>query len=286
MTELPAVPAKLQSAEILQDKLLIEQVLNGIVADERHSNGPLVFECMKYSVLSGGKRLRPLLGLQVARALGTRHAACLTHLAAVEILHTASLIIDDLPCMDNESVRRCQPCAHLQHGEGITILTAFALVALSIRLTEGESSGANTAAAREFKTMLLDSIGKGGLIAGQESDLTKQGAHQNRYIKTTPLFELACAAGMIRADLPASERLRILQFGRSYGRAFQAADDLCDNALSDGLLAATEVSKCSEALTELIARYPDFQRLREFVDFLAASNDASEISRASLAPAD
>ena len=107
------------------DLQLIEQELRRILDCERQSNGPLVFECMKYAA-SGGKRgIRPLLGLQIARAFGETPATGLPYLLAVELLHTASLIVDDLPCMDNATVRRSRASAHLRFGEGIAILTAF-----------------------------------------------------------------------------------------------------------------------------------------------------------------
>jgi geranylgeranyl diphosphate synthase type II len=271
---------KLQSSQLQRDKLLIEEELRRIVAEERSSNGPLIFECMSYAVLSDGKRLRPLLGMQVARALDANPTACLTYLAAVEILHTASLIIDDLPCMDNETVRRSMPAAHLQYGEGITILSAFAMVALSIRLAEIESHDASRRAVRQFRTMMLDCIGREGLIAGQAFDLTRQGSTQGRYSKTTPLFELTCAAGMICADLPLAERQRILEFGRSYGRAFQAADDFVDGDHSDDAPATSELSNCAKDLAGLRARNEGFHLLREFVDFL----DTRNISMVGAAP--
>jgi geranylgeranyl diphosphate synthase type II len=260
----------LYSGDLERDKLLVEAELHRILAKEGASFGQLVSECMSYSVFSKGKRLRPLLGFQVARALDANPVACLTHLAAVEILHTASLVIDDMPCMDNAAVRRSMPSAHLRYGESIALLAALALLTLSIRLAETESPATKSSSVGDFKTMLLNSFGRGGLIAGQELDLTHKDFVPARYSKTTPLFELACAAGLVCADLCESERSRIIGFGRSYGRAFQEMDDFVDSGNHRAGSAARELAKCHDHLAELENHYHGFNRLRELVSYLDA----------------
>lgn len=262
------------SSDLETGKLLVEAELCRILAEEKGSFGRRVFECMSDAVLSGGKRLRPLLGLQVARALGTDPAGCLPHLAAVEVLHAASLIVDDLPSMDNAAIRRSKPAAHLQYGESIVILAAVALITLSIRLAETESQATNAQAVRQFKTMLLSAFGRGGLIAGQELDLTKKGSMEVRYAKTTPLFELACGAGLVCLGLEEAERDSIIRFGRSYGRAFQALDDFVDGSNRNSRAAARESGKCSDDLDRLQRCYPGFHRLRELMNYLDARRRA------------
>jgi geranylgeranyl diphosphate synthase, type II len=262
------------SAEIQCDRLLIDAELHRILVDERPCFGQSVYQCMSYSIFSGGKRMRPLLGLQVARALACNPLDCLTHLAAVEILHSASLIIDDLPCMDNALFRRSRPSAHRQFGEQIAILAAIAMITLAINLAESESATSNAASVRQFRRMLLDAFGRGGLISGQEADLAHKGLSSALYTKTTPLFELSCAAGLISANLAAAQRVQIIAFGRNFGRAFQAIDDFEDGGDRYAPSAFIELSQCSETLTALEDTCPEFKRLREFISFLETKRPA------------
>jgi geranylgeranyl diphosphate synthase type II len=256
------------SADIERGKLLIEEELRRVMSNERVFFGQLVADCMSYALFPGGKRVRPLLGFQVAQALNTSARPCLTHLAAVEILHAASLILDDLPCMDNAVFRRAKPSAHLQFGEDIAILAAIALITLAIRLAGTESASTIGSSVKEFKTMLLDSFGRGGLIAGQELDLAREDGGSARFSKTAPLFELACSAGLVCTELHATERDLIIGFGRSFGCAFQAIDDLEDGSNGGANSARDELESCSHKLAELEAQNCGFSRLREFMGYL------------------
>ena len=259
------------SADIQRDKQLIEAELRRIMAEEQPFYGQSVSECMNYALFSGGKRLRPLLGLQVAKALNCDPHACLTHLAAVEMLHSASLILDDMPCMDNAAFRRSQPSAHCQFGESIALLAAIAMITLATNLAETESAATSAISVRDFRRMLLNAFGRGGLIAGQEADLTHKAHPSISYAKTAPLFELSCAAGLVSADLRTAERDQIISFGRSYGRAFQAVDDFEDEGDHNAVSVSIELEQCGMILEKLESLRPGFVRLRKFRSFLEAN---------------
>jgi geranylgeranyl diphosphate synthase type II len=261
----------LQSSELTRDKVLIEDELHRLIAHEESSIGPLVFQCMNYAVFPGGKRLRPLLGMRIASAFGADTTACVTHVAVVELIHSASLILDDLPCMDNAAFRRSLPAAHVQFGEAAAILAAFALVILGIRTGQTKSQDSCAPAVIEFRRMLLDSIGRRGLITGQEIDLTSRRSGQagmRNHWKTAPLFELACAAGLVCSDLPTEVRSWVLGFGRSYGSAFQSIDDMLDEEHIDMCRITRELSSCTAYLGQLKLRDEEFRQLNYFVECL------------------
>jgi geranylgeranyl pyrophosphate synthase len=202
-----------------------------------------VHDAMVYATLGGGKRVRPLLAMRVAQLTGNVNALSLRAAAAVEIFHCASLIIDDLPCMDNERERRGKPTAHVAFGEPTAVLAAFGMVALASRcVLELPFTPGQLPPVIDFQKRLLRTLDCSGLIAGQARDLTlgpsteQNPTGQNHRaevneMKTVPLFELAVEAGMLGADLSAEERTALRLFSREFGRAFQFSDDLLDGDL-------------------------------------------------------
>jgi geranylgeranyl pyrophosphate synthase len=261
--------ATLKLTDLQSDRQLIEEELSRVLKGEKPFSGARVFECMEYAVFSGGKRVRPLLGLEVAQVFGARPASRLSSLAAVELVHTASLILDDLPCMDNGTERRGRPAVHIEFGEAIAVLAAFAMVVLSMRLA---------GAGGEFGAMLLDAIGRNGLISGQEIDLTSGRFSKAAQAKTVPLFELACAAGLGQAAVPFPIRSLVLAFGRSYGRAFQAVNDLLDVGGKEEQ-ARIEILHCTRALESLRRSNRAVGRLQVFVDWLRQYGEEGEARR-------
>ncbi len=197
--------------------------------------GP-VHAAMAYATLGNGKRFRPILSLRVAQMLGNSNGPLpLRAAAAVELFHCASLIIDDLPCMDNEVERRGRPTVHVAYNESTAVLAAFGLVALASRcVLDLPSAPAQLPQLVDFQKRLLRTLDCAGLIAGQARDLTLCNAtavHHRAEVnemKTVPLFELAVEAGMVGADLDEPSRARLRLFGREFGRAFQLVDDLLD----------------------------------------------------------
>ena len=190
-------------------------------------------DAMRHAVLTGGKRLRPILCLACAEASGGRADDAWQPALAVEIFHAYTLVHDDLPCMDNDLVRRGQPTVHAKFGEMAAVLAGDALQALAFELlarTPEKQPGAAAALVAE----LGRAAGAAGVVGGQFEDLRCAGradAETVRFIhshKTADLFAAAARMGAIAAggDAAAVERLGV--YGENLGLAFQIVDDLLD----------------------------------------------------------
>ncbi len=206
---------------VVSDRAQIESCLRSILP----ASASPVAQAMCYSVLGGGQRLRPMLALRVARALDVDVACAERPGAAVELLHCASLIVDDLPCMDNDAMRRNRASLHVEFGESTAVLAAFALVALAAKVVADHS---------RFQLKLLSTMDCNSLIGGQALDLELAGEsrdQQRSYVtslKTVPLFRLAVEAGCLSPSIPKIERQAVQAFGREYGVAYQMVDDYLD----------------------------------------------------------
>lgn len=207
---------------------------------ERLDDGcpPALLEAMRYSLLAPGKRLRPLLVLMAAEAVGGTDKQALPACCAVEMIHTYSLVHDDLPAMDDDDLRRGLPTCHKQFGEALAILVGDALQTYAFQLL-AESYPPATAAAccRE----LARSSGAAGMVGGQVEDLAweKRGGSLETLIglhgrKTGALFRGCLKLGLLavqgeRTGGPDTALIRALdQYGRCFGLAFQITDDLLD----------------------------------------------------------
>ncbi len=197
------------------------------------NNRSHVGAAMRESVLAPAKRLRPVMTVIAARDLGCHAPAALRAGCAVELVHTASLLLDDLPCMDDATMRRGQPAIHLRYGQDVAILAAIALLsdAYGIAATLPDVPGERAA---RVVSALSDAIGLQGLVAGQYRDLHDlppggvDAAASINDQKTGSLFVtcLNMAATLAGLEAPADQSLH--QFGREVGRAFQLFDDLLD----------------------------------------------------------
>jgi farnesyl diphosphate synthase len=197
----------------------------------------IVHDAMRYAVLGSAQRIRPLLALRVAQMVQAPSDLPMRLAAAVELLHCASLVVDDLPCMDDSPYRREKASVHVKFGESTAVLAAFGLVALAARsVLESSCPGRFRPRLIEFQLALLRSLDCSGLIAGQALDLQ---AHTSSFeiseLKTVPLFKLAVMAGSLLADLRANEKALLSCFGHEFGLAFQMSDDLLDGELMDAL---------------------------------------------------
>ncbi|MBE6903780.1 MAG: polyprenyl synthetase family protein [Ruminococcaceae bacterium] len=195
-----------------------------------------IFEAMNYSLCAGGKRLRPVLVLSFCEACGQDAVKALPFAAAIEMIHTYSLIHDDLPCMDNDDLRRGRPTSHKVFGEGIAVLAGDALLnfAAETIINKGKEAGFSDTCLLKALNELYTASGAYGMIGGQVIDLE----HENKEIsfdnlrklhslKTGALIKAACALGCI-----AAERYDMLEkayaYGDALGRAFQVTDDILD----------------------------------------------------------
>ena len=201
-------------------------------------SAPRLNKAIRYSLLDGGKRLRPLVTVLTTEALGGNCALVLDTACAIEMVHTASLIIDDLPCMDDAEHRRGKQTNHLVHGEDIAILGSISMISEAFGVV-ARSPGLDAQLKSDILDALSRSIGVDGLCAGQERDLRditgvtdQESLEQLQYQKTGALFVLCLEAGARIAGLGSGELEPLREFGRHAGLAFQILDDLLD-ALGD-----------------------------------------------------
>jgi geranylgeranyl diphosphate synthase type II len=180
-------------------------------------------EAVRYALAGGGKRIRPVLALATAEAAGGRAEDVLPAAAALEFVHSFSLVHDDLPALDDDDERRGRPTAHVQFGEGAAILAGDALLAEAFRLAVSTRPEIGEELARATL----------GMIGGQYLDIDGGGdrAELNR-LKTGRLFDAAVGCGLWAAAVPAEEQAPWREFGADYGFLYQVVDDLLDD---DGL---------------------------------------------------
>jgi len=193
-----------------------------------------IHEAMRYSIFAGGKRLRPILCIAAAEACGGDRKPALRPACAVECIHTYSLIHDDLPCMDDDDLRRGRPTAHKVFGEGLAVLAGDALLTVAFEILAGVEASRRYSVA-EFIRILAVAAGSRNLIAGQVADLEGEGVPGTRsdlrFIherKTAALIEASLALGAMTANAPVANRDALMLFGRRLGLAFQIIDDILD----------------------------------------------------------
>jgi geranylgeranyl diphosphate synthase type II len=192
-----------------------------------------IHAAMRYAVLAPGKRLRPLLTLLSASHLGCAIATALPVACALELVHVASLVFDDLPCMDNAETRRGQASLHVRYGEDVAVLTGVALLNEAYGLVSC-AAGLSDTARCEMTRLLTQTVGPAGLIGGQDkdlvgvADLSTSAATQMHHEKTGVLFVAAVEIGGLAAGADPHARSILRSFARELGLAFQALDDLDD----------------------------------------------------------
>ena len=194
-------------------------------------------KAMRYSVFAGGKRLRPVLVIAGAEAIGGNMAAVMPTACAVEMIHTYSLIHDDLPAMDNDDFRRGAPTNHKVFGEAIAILAGDALLTLAFRLLADSAPGGADGGRRLHDVLveIADAAGSAGMVGGQVADIEsegkKVGAETVDYIhthKTAALIRASICAGAILAGATEAQLSALGLVGRNLGLAFQITDDILD----------------------------------------------------------
>ncbi|WP_398498726.1 polyprenyl synthetase family protein [Variovorax sp.] len=211
----------------------VEQALSGWVGVD---SPVLLGEAMRYAVLDGGKRLRPLLVLAASEAVGGNAAAALRAACATELIHAYSLVHDDLPCMDNDVLRRGKPTVHVKFGEADALLAGDALQALAFELLTPDGDEVPPAMQATLCRMLARAAGSQGMAGGQAIDLASVGVALNEAqlremhrLKTGALLQgsvemgAACGTGVSPAALTA-----LRGYGAAIGLAFQVVDDILD----------------------------------------------------------
>lgn len=203
---------------------------------------------MRSGTLSAGKRMRPLLLMLVARDLGCASPALADIACAVEMVHAASLILDDMPCMDNAALRRGQPTIHVQYGEDVAILASVALLSRAFGVLAG-APGIPAAVRTRLVAKLAETVGTQGLVRGQFEDLRAGGQRSEQEIATTNELKTGVLLG-VSVDMAAilaetddcvAESLRA--FALAAGHAFQIRDDFQDDVSMDSSVTGKDTGK-------------------------------------------
>lgn len=202
-----------------------------------HPHGPhaRVQEAMRYAVFAGGKRLRPFLTVQCSRLFAVPAYSAFRVGAAIELVHTYSLIHDDLPCMDDDELRRGRPTTHVQYDEATAVLAGDALLTLAFEALASPETHPSSEVRCTLVRRLAEAGGSDGLVGGQMCDMLAPGLAFGvdevvilQRMKTGALFEFSCEAGAILGGAGSSVRGRLRNYARDLGLAFQIADDLID----------------------------------------------------------
>ena len=212
----------------------IEKALTGYLPDKDCLEKRLI-DSMEYSLLAGGKRIRPLLVLEFCQLCGGSIEDAMPFACAVEMIHTYSLIHDDLPCMDNDDFRRGKPSNHKVYGEDTALLAGDALQALAFKTATSNITKENAYNTARAVNNLAEYCGANGMVGGQIIDLENEGKSSGIDIlkemdrkKTAAIIKSACEMGCIVAGADDEDIKRARGFGESIGLAFQIQDDILD----------------------------------------------------------
>jgi len=212
-----------------QINVALEKILHASIPSE-----PIV-EAMKYSLMAGGKRIRPVLCLAAAEAVGGKPQAVLPAACALEIVHTYSLIHDDLPAMDNDDLRRGKPTCHVAFDEATAILAGDALLTLAFQVLSSVQSTTGNQASGWLKVIHIISTAAGyrGMIRGQMLDMAAEGQHLTvdelksmHALKTGALIEASLLCGALLAGARKRQMDILKTYAHSIGLAFQVTDDI------------------------------------------------------------
>ena len=193
-------------------------------------------EAMRYSLLAGGKRVRPVLALATARALGAEPSRFLPAAAAIELIHTYSLIHDDLPAMDDDALRRGMPTSHVRYGEDVAILAGDGLFAEAVRIFSEQPGPPDRVLAALAE--LSAATGVDGMVGGQYVDVTGDAADAEALrslhaLKTGRLIGASVGVVLTLEDVPEPETMPYRRFANELGVLFQIVDDILDVTGSD-----------------------------------------------------
>ncbi len=219
-----------------------------------HDAPAALIEAMRYAVLDGGKRLRPLLVMAAHEAVGSlagpesahQRQAALRAACAVELIHAYSLVHDDMPCMDNDVLRRGKPTVHVRFGEASALLAGDALQALAFELLTPEQGGVDAATQAMLCRLLARAAGSGGMAGGQAIDLASVGValserqlREMHRLKTGALLQASVMMGAACGAPGEAARRALSDYGAAIGLAFQVVDDILDVTADSATLGKT-----------------------------------------------
>ena len=232
-----------------------------------------IYDAMRYSLFAGGKRLRPMLMWECARMLGGSWETVRPFACALEMIHTYSLIHDDLPAMDNDDLRRGLPTNHIKFGEAIAILAGDALLNKAFEIVSGYEHKDLSRAMRAIN-VLASSSGTEGMIGGQVVDLAAEGKDISlselqyiRLLKTGAIIRSACVIGGILAGADDDELRAIDEYAKNLGIAFQIRDDILDVTGSEeelGKPIGSDAEQGKNTYVKLIGEWRSLELVNEF----------------------
>ena len=192
-----------------------------------------LFDAMRYSLLAGGKRIRPVLTLEFCRICGGDWQSAIPFACALEMIHTYSLIHDDLPCMDNDDYRRGRLTNHKVFGEALAVLAGDGLLTAAFEIAA--NAPADPAVTVKAIRILSEQAGELGMVGGQvldmdaeEQELTEQGIYDIQCRKTGALIQAACQIGVVAANGTEQQLDAAKTYAQNLGLAFQIRDDMLD----------------------------------------------------------
>lgn len=235
-------PAEELTTRLSEWRELVESTLDRELRPES-TKPEIIHRAMRYSVQAGGKRIRPLLAIAAAEALGADWSRCLPAFAALELVHTYSLVHDDLPALDNDDLRRGRPTSHVVFGDAMAILAGDALLTEAFRWLSRRIEGIDAERQLRAVEIVSDAIDSTGMIGGQVADLQAEKAHHDadaprsalaaelEFIhrnKTGRLLTASVMLGGLLGGATGEELGHLETYGVSVGLAFQIIDDLLD----------------------------------------------------------
>lgn len=269
----------------------VEAYLNGLFSQDK-PYGKL-YESIRYSILAGGKRIRPILTLEFARLGGIDWHLALPYACALELVHNYSLIHDDLPCMDDDDLRRGKPTNHKVFGETLAVLAGDALQPEAFRLI-AEAPEMSAQSRIEAVGVLAKACGADGMVAGQVLDTVcdvrdEAGLTELNRLKTGVMISAAAELGCVASGMEAAKRSQAIAFADQLGLAFQIRDDMLDVVGDEAVFGkpigsdkeegkitfvdvkglegcAREVEDCTAKAKAAVATWPDHDFLWELAD--------------------
>jgi len=220
---------------LLQLAKIVEESLIAYI-DQWQIEDETLREAMKYSIKAGGKRIRPVLMLAVAKMLDKPYSLVLPYACALELIHTFSLIHDDLPCMDDDDLRRGVPTCHKVYGEGMAVLAGDAMLNMAFEIMFQDAQ-ANIGSAKHLNAarIIAKAAGASGMISGQVLDLQAEGkeiAYEElekiHSLKTGALLSAPLMSAAELCEMDAEEKVHLSIFAKNTGLIFQIVDDILD----------------------------------------------------------
>ena len=246
-----------------------------------HGAPAALVEAMRYAVLDGGKRLRPLLVMATCEAVGGNSQAALRAACATELIHAYSLVHDDMPCMDNDVLRRGKPTVHVKFGEAQALLAGDALQALAFELLTPDDMVVPSALQARLCRLLAQAAGSAGMAGGQAIDLASVGQRlterqlsEMHRLKTGALLQGSVMMGAACGETTLAQSRSLEAYGAAIGLAFQVVDDILDVTADSATLGKT-AGKDAEHDKPTYVSLLGLARSREYAQELLAQSLAA-----------